>query len=145
MKMAGFGPRLIAILLDAFLISIIIIFIGSAVLKLFLGNVETLLSKLNGDELLMGVLFYCIGIPVLTILYQSLFESSKFQGTPGKVISNIKVVNYNGDKASFWFCILRNASRVLSSFFMIGYLMVFFTKEQQTLHDIISKTYVVKR
>jgi uncharacterized RDD family membrane protein YckC len=82
---------------------------------------------------------------VLRIAYFSYFESSERQATPGKIAMKIKVVDENGLRLSLGNAIGRSLSKIISSFIcLIGYFMDFFTKDEQALHDMIAKTYVVK-
>lgn len=79
------------------------------------------------------------------ILYFSIWESSKFQATPGKMASRLKVVNQNGQRMGFLQALARNFLKLLSSVILyIGYLMVFVTEKRQSLHDKISNSYVLK-
>lgn len=142
-KPADFGSRFLAICIDAFIISIISGMVLVNSIDSLLGT-GLLLWKVNDRTMLFGLLFYVIGFPVVIILYQSFFEASKFQGTLGKRVMKIKVIDYRGGRASFFSCFIRNLSKIISSVLMIGYLVALFTENKQTLHDIISNTYVVE-
>lgn len=145
-KMAGFGLRLKAIILDSIFIFIIIVFLAFIFSLFFRSNPDMLSSEASVPFIIGGVLFYIIGLPVLTVLYLSLFESSIMQATPGKMIAQIIVTDYRGERASFLRCLVRNLSRIISaSVFMVGYLLVLVTDKQQTLHDIIAGTFVVRK
>jgi len=144
--MAGFGLRLVAIILD----SIFIVLIFGAFIFIyahFIKTSEEVTSPTDNPFFIVGgLLLYFFGLPLLTILYQSLFESSIMQGTPGKMIMEIQVVNERFRRASFGRCLVRNVCRILSSaIFMIGYLIALFSDKKQTLHDLIAGTFVVKR
>jgi uncharacterized RDD family membrane protein YckC len=79
-------------------------------------------------------------------LYFSIFESSRLQATPGKLIENIKVVDLNGKRIAFVRATLRYFSSLLSdAIFFFGNLPILFTKHRQALHDMISNTLVVKK
>ncbi len=79
-------------------------------------------------------------------LYFALMESSKRQGTLGKNILKIKVVNEQGNVISFGKATIRHLGKILSGLiFLIGFIMMFFTKKQQCLHDLIAKTLVIKK
>lgn len=78
------------------------------------------------------------------VLYGTLFESSKLQGTLGKYILGIKVVNYQFEKISIVHSIYRNFVKLTAYITaLISYFMLIFTKNKQTLHDKVSKTYLV--
>ena len=83
---------------------------------------------------------------LLQILYFSLMESSKFQGTLGKMALGIKVTDMNGGKLDFTKAFLRNLCKLISNFtLLIGYLMAGFTEKKQALHDMIAGTLVVRK
>lgn len=79
-------------------------------------------------------------------LYFALMESSKFQGTVGKLALGIIVTDVDGNKISFARATGRYFSKILSGFIlMIGYIMAGFTEKKQALHDIIAGTLVWKK
>ena len=70
----------------------------------------------------------------------------KFDGaTPGKKLMKIKVVNADTlQTIDYQQATKRFLGYILSSvIFLLGFLMVLFTKRKQGLHDIVSKTIVV--
>ena len=88
LKMAGFGLRLGALLIDGFIVAIILTVILKFVVPILQsGDLEP--SELSDTFFLIAILMYFFGIPLLGTLYQSIFESSKFQGTPGKIAVKI--------------------------------------------------------
>jgi uncharacterized RDD family membrane protein YckC len=79
-------------------------------------------------------------------LYFAFMESSNKQGSLGKIILKIKVVNEEGNAISFGKATIRHIGKILSGLaLLIGFIMVFFTKKQQCLHDIIAKTLVINK
>ena len=79
------------------------------------------------------------------IIYYSLMESSKYQGTLGKIIMGIRVTGLNQERITLGKAILRNLSKILSGLiFGIGYIMIIFDTRKQGLHDKIADTLVVK-
>ncbi|MBT8523991.1 RDD family protein [Polynucleobacter paneuropaeus] len=78
------------------------------------------------------------------ILYEAVFLSSAWMATPGKKLLGIKVVDLKGNQISFWRAVGRSAGQFLSSIFFIGYIMAFFTKDKQALHDMMAGTLVIK-
>ncbi|NSL52747.1 RDD family protein [Calidifontibacillus erzurumensis] len=69
--------------------------------------------------------------------------TSKYQGTLGKLIVGLRIIGEDGRAITFARAIGRYFSYILSSFFMIGFIMVGLTKKKQGLHDKICKTYVI--
>lgn len=143
MKMAGFGPRWGALLVDAnIFILLFMLFFRSVIPMLRRGNFEA--SELSDTFLVGGIFMYFLGLPLIGILYQSIFECSKFQGTPGKIAVKIKVVNKDGERVSFIQAFGRNLGKILSGLILyIGFFMAIWTQKKQTLHDLMANTYVV--
>jgi len=78
-------------------------------------------------------------------IYSAGLTSSNFQGTLGKKILGLKVVDLDGKKITFGRASGRWLASILSGFILgIGYLMVAFTAKKQGLHDMIAGTYVIK-
>ena len=89
----------------------------------------------------MTLLIYLL----FTILYTALFNYSKLQATPGKLLVGIKVCDEQSKRISF----LRALARTLLIPFsilplLIGYIMVLFNDKRQALHDKLAKTLVIK-
>lgn len=83
---------------------------------------------------------------IIFITYYVLMESSKYQGTLGKIALGMKVVDKNGMRIDLSKAILRNLSKILSALILgIGYFMIIFDDRKQGLHDKIADTFVVKR
>jgi uncharacterized RDD family membrane protein YckC len=84
-------------------------------------------------------------IPAVKFIYQVMMESSAKQATYGKQILGIKVCDMQGNRVSFAHALGRNFAKLFSVLtFFVGYLMCFFNKQQQCLHDMIAGTLVMK-
>ena len=78
-------------------------------------------------------------------LYFAIMESSKIQGTLGKMLLKIKVTDYDGNRISFARATGRYFGKIISGMIlMIGYIMAGFTDRKQALHDIMAGCYVIK-
>jgi len=82
---------------------------------------------------------------IIWIFLCSIMESSKIQGTLGKKIIKIKVINLNGDRISIKTSIVRNLLKFISSIFFFGFVLIAFTKKNQGLHDRLTETFVVNK
>ena len=83
---------------------------------------------------------------VLPALYYILFESSRLQATPGKLLCRMRVTDLHGNRIDA----LRATGRYLGKYlslliFGIGFLMVAWTRRKQGLHDILAGTFVIRR
>jgi uncharacterized RDD family membrane protein YckC len=78
-------------------------------------------------------------------LYEAWLTSSSWQGTIGKRVLRLKVVDEAGNRISFGRATGRFFAKILSSmFFCIGYLMIAFTERKCGLHDMLAGTVVVR-
>ncbi len=143
---AGFGPRLLAFLIDSFVMvipSVAVIMGAVALLGLKLPEPDAPLLEMPGPArafiLTEGALF------VLQWLYFAAMESSSWQGTLGKRALGIAVTDLNGERISFARASARFFGKLISSAtFLAGYLMAAFTERRQALHDIFANTLVVR-
>ncbi|WP_019569050.1 MULTISPECIES: RDD family protein [unclassified Thioalkalivibrio] len=73
-------------------------------------------------------------------------HSSQYRATIGKMAVGLRVVDWHGERISFARATGRHFAEFLSGLlFMIGYLMVAFTRQRRALHDFIAETWVVRR
>ena len=72
--------------------------------------------------------------------------NSQLQGTLGMKIMKIKIVDGQGNTLTPSTSIIRYLMSAVSLLiFMLGYIMIFFTTKNQTLHDLVAATIVVRR
>lgn len=84
-------------------------------------------------------------ILVPLIIVQTLFMHFTGQ-TPGYRAYNITLIDeQTKEKPSFFIILFRNASAVLSLFTILGWALMFFRKDNKTLHDLLSATAVVNK
>ena len=135
---AGFWIRVLAFFIDMILYSIIggvlsvLIIEPLKLVNLFTSQVIDLIT-------LLGALF-------IVWIYFAVFESSKWQATPGKKLLGLKVTDIDGERIGFGRAIARTLLKIPSFvIFYIGVIMVAFTRYSQGLHDLVAKTLVVKK
>ncbi|HZX57538.1 MAG TPA: RDD family protein [Mucilaginibacter sp.] len=132
---AGLDQRLLASALDWFIISGVCIVPALLVVLFIPGQVVAIMV---GISLL-------VVIPLVNFVYHIVMECSPKQATYGKQILKISVCDMGGNPIGAGQAIGRNICKLLSDFtFSIGYLISFFNKKQQCLHDMIAGTLVVK-
>ncbi len=91
---------------------------------------------------------YFASTALMTLINMAIvsFFLGKFSATPGKMVCGLKVVRPNGDKIGYGRAFGRSWAELLSSFSLcIGYIMVAFSEEKKSLHDLIVSTRVVKK
>ena len=101
-----------------------------------------------GSILANGSLFFgfVVGLSALW-LYFAGFESSPQQSTLSGRFLGTKVTDIQGEPLNFTRATSRHFAMYLSALtpIAIGYLMAFWTKRRQTLHDYLTSTFVVRR
>jgi uncharacterized RDD family membrane protein YckC len=146
-KYAGFWRRFLAFFVDTFILNLI-----GMVLQTLLGKnpIEILLNMNSLEELqefqnsASTTVISLIGL-IVGLLYYSIFYVNYDGATLGKRLMAIKVIRDDGSKVTYPVIFIRYLSSFISSFIMgIGYLMVFWDRKKQALHDKIAKTVVVK-
>jgi uncharacterized RDD family membrane protein YckC len=80
-------------------------------------------------------------------LYFAGLESSSQQSTLSGRILGLRVTDLKGEPISFNRATLRHFAMYFSAVtpFAIGYLMAFWTKRRQTLHDYVASTLVLRK
>jgi uncharacterized RDD family membrane protein YckC len=146
LPLAGFGPRLIAVLLDTLFSSIEISVIGIVLFMLIIG-VSATASTL--DPAIMLVLFVAVVILGLVLVsgYFIIFESLWNGQTPGKRIAGIRVIKRGGQPLEFRDVFMRNLLRIvdyLPTNGLTGLVCFFVSKYQQRLGDLVADTVVVR-
>lgn len=79
------------------------------------------------------------------LIYSALCDCSAMQGTFGKRLCGVIVVDADGHPISLLRSIVRNAAKVLSALpFFLGFLWIAFSPDKRAWHDMIAGTYVVE-
>lgn len=85
-------------------------------------------------------------ITLIGWLYDSIFWSSKYEATPGKLLLGMKVTDLSGQRISFKRASIRWLGKIIAYLtFGIGFMIIGFTSKKQGLHDYIAKTVVIQR
>ena len=143
---ASFGLRLVAYLIDSFIVGAVVaiiigVFFGSALLSMG--------DEPSGAQLAVFIVTYVItifGAMIGQWLYFALMESSRYQATLGKMAVGIVVTDLYGDPIGFGRATGRYFAKIISGMILcIGYIMAAFTEKKQALHDIIASTLVMNK
>ena len=131
----SFDQRLLASALDWFIVS------GFCILPAFF---ISLFIKDTAIHLSIALSLLVV-IPLVKLIYHIIMERSARQATLGKQILGIKVCNMQGNRIGLARSVGRNFAKLFSVLTLfVGYLLSFFTKQQQCLHDMIAGTLVMK-
>jgi len=131
---AGFDQRWMASALDWF-------FVGGGFIVLAFLAAYIIEDKTARLIIALSILAL---VPITKIIYHIVMECSPKQATYGKQILKIKVCDLEGKRISPGRSISRNLFKIFSLITIVGYLLSFFNKRQQCLHDIMAETLVVK-
>jgi uncharacterized RDD family membrane protein YckC len=147
---AGFWRRLAAFLLDfligfgAWLAVIAAVTFLIAAVMLSVGG-QTLDSFPKAIPNWVNLAYYGLGL-VMTWLYYTFAEASRWQGTVGKLALGIKVTDLAGTRISWLRANARYWAKLLSFLIVgVGFLMIAFTERRQGLQDMLASTLVVTR
>lgn len=148
MNFAGFWKRAAAYWIDVIPLTLLIFLLYyfvldfDKVLSTYFAdptNIDSRLTFLSMRNEIRDLTF------VIWILYAAAAEGSALQGTFGKKILGIQVVDREGERIGFGRSILRNLAKILSMIpFGLGFLWAAFSKEKRGWHDYIARTYVVR-
>ena len=151
---AGIGARFMAALIDGVVIGIPIGIISTALSAMMAARMihrtsrDTSFNPGMAAEA-MGTFFAGFGfIMILSVFlswaYFAIMESSTWQGTLGKKAMGLRVTDLNGSRITLGRATIRLAVKAfLSGWFLLGYIMAFFTQRRQALHDLIADTLVL--
>ncbi len=153
---AGFWQRFLALIIDSIIIgvvrTILVIPILAAVGLSFATEIQNFDVADDGNIFAMVAAFFAAAMAmaaissIISLLYFSFMESSKYQATVGKLALGLTVTDMDGNRIDFGKALLRNIGKFVSAFILcIGYIMAAFTDKKQALHDMIASTLVVKK
>ena len=130
---ASVGLKIKAFLTDAFMLLMPIMYV---VFYLVMGGREDFAEhKLQG--------WFYILLPL--IIVQTLFMYKTGQ-TPGYRAYHITLIDeHTKKKPSLFIILFRNLAAILSLFTFLGWALMFFRKDNKTLHDLLSATAVVNK
>ena len=139
----GFWIRLAAAIAD-----FVILMIMTLVLVYVLASIAGAL--LGEDAAAATFILTLIAFSIALILYKPLMEASEYQGTLGKYILGMKVVNQRGERITMTTSFVRTIVYLVLTTIpgvnivgVLGLIMIGFTEQKQGLHDFAAKTFVV--
>ncbi|MEO7211241.1 RDD family protein [Mucilaginibacter sp.] len=142
-NLANFWIRLLAYVIDLFLLSIALSFIArDYVIELSKSfNIENPTPAQSIERFKFSLALF-----VLLALYSTLCESTPMRGSIGKKLCKLAVVDADGRRLSVGRALLRNFAKILSSLPLnIGFLPILWNERRQGWHDMIAKTYIIRR
>jgi uncharacterized RDD family membrane protein YckC len=142
MPLAGIGSRFIAILIDSLLwvVSLFVLIIVFSVLA----PAFHAFSRLS-EQWITGIVIFLVFL--LQWGYFTLFEAFWNGQTPGKKIARIRVIQRSGRPIGILESMARNFIRIVDqipTFYAVGIVTVFVTRQNQRLGDLVAGTIVVR-
>ena len=133
---AGFWKRFLAVIIDSLVVGIPC-WILTMILAIPISLNAAVLTE--GDLIGSYGLLWALGI-VINWLYCALMESSKSQGTLGKMALGIKVTDLEGYPISFSRASGRHFAKMITALIPlgIGYMLAGWTERKQGIHDMIA-------
>ena len=143
---AGFWLRFHAALIDLFILGTSWIGFGSVFHLYITYFFEINSNKSVDNQITEYAEFFLVLLRGISLyMFFAIFESSKYQASPGKKVLGLRVTDESGERISFNRAAIRQLSKFYSfSFLFIGFLMSAWTKKKQTLHDKLTNTLVLK-
>ena len=139
---ASFWVRAIAFSMDLCILGITTVALSIVLGLMQRENYDAGLSEASGAMFALLVLFVH---PFMTWLYFAVMQCSRRQATLGKQALGIKVTTLQGNRISFGKATVRFMCKLLSTLFVfIGYLIALVSKQNQSLHDKMAETLVIK-
>ena len=130
-ELAGLTSRLLAYIIDMFLVVVLVLL------------VFFVLALVGGDD--SASISQAIALAV-SIGYHWYFWTRRDGQTPGKFALRIRVVKADGTPIGDTDAVIRAIGYNVSSFvFGLGYIWAIFDKNNQTWHDKLARTYVVRK
>lgn len=150
-RVAGLWRRLIASVVDALVLTPILMLVGWLALKitgtpvpqLDRVRVETVLESIleGGTMLYSGA---ALGVAIL-LLYGCMFMTLT-GATPGLRLLRMRVINVYGESPEWWRMILRGCGFVVSCLVLgLGFIWIGFDREKRGLADWMAGTYVIRQ
>lgn len=129
-QFAGFWERFAAAFIDGIVIGAL-----NVAIRLTIGD-SIFETEFNFRNTLITYVVYW--------LYFAIQESGSRQATLGKRAMNIQVCNMSYGRITFWQATGRHFAKYISGIILlIGYLMMLWDDQKQTLHDKMARTLVV--
>ncbi|MEO8887565.1 MAG: RDD family protein [Mucilaginibacter sp.] len=140
-NLATAGWRILAFFIDYILLVILIevAAVESGMLVLPTVTSGRFVMPPSNTVMMIQAVFY-----VTYLIYNTLFELTGWQGSIGKKICGLRVVDANGQKIGFIRSAGRNLGSILSLVLLVPYLSMLFSEYKQQWYDNLANAYIIK-
>lgn len=140
-NLATFWWRLLAYLIDYIITSIIFSFFVPASIFVVYERLRNNTYTLDDVYIYWQFMFVTF---IMVVIYNATCEASKMQGSIGKKICKLAVIDADGRRLSFGQAFMRNLYKFISgAALFLGYLNVLWDEHRQGWHDQWARTYVI--
>ncbi|MEO6150675.1 MAG: RDD family protein [Mucilaginibacter sp.] len=140
-NLANFWWRTLAYIIDYILLVIVMGIIGA-----ILGAYSSIMQNNHFYEINDWQFLLRFIAVIIFLFYNTLFESLTTQGSIGKIICKMVVVNADGRRLRPGKALLRNGAKLISGLICgFGFFCVLWDSRRQGLHDNLAKTYVIHK
>ena len=116
-------------------------------------SIRTMFANMNGENpeipaaMISAILFVSLASILLAWIYNAAMESSRHQGTLGKMALGLTVTDLGGRPIGFGLASGRYFAKIITGLIPlgIGYAMAGFTEKKQALHDMIASCLVLRK
>jgi uncharacterized RDD family membrane protein YckC len=147
--LSNFWWRLLAYIIDyiVVLLALMILLLGSGLILTYTGgNSSEHETVIRGTSTADTDLFLKLFVLIMLTFYNAAFEATRLQGSIGKIICKLKVVNAAGERISFGTALGRNFGKILSSMVCgMGFFSVLWDKNKQGWHDHLAKAFIIRK
>jgi len=143
----GFWIRLVAYIVDSFIVTIAAIaIVGIFIAAVLVADQSTDDGK---DSLFIAgsIIVMVLALLLINWLYEALMTSSPRGATLGKLALGLRIVRADGAQLSFGRATARHFLKYMITPLVplaIGYLMAAFTDRKRALHDVLAETLVIR-
>lgn len=144
-ELASRRSRIGAMVIDFMLTNIVLFILTLLITFMFRDMVESTVADLGSLFFLGANLYIVIGHVGYHVIMEGLFGT-----TIGKTVASIRVVDESGGQISMGKSAIRNVFRaidvlpVLPVWYVLGFLLIAVSDDEQRLGDMAANTYVVK-
>lgn len=151
---AGFWLRFVAYIIDSVIVSLCvgIVFVILIFATGLGAAIRNLPDNPNPDAIwqatfVVTLVVLCIGAFIGVWIYYACMESSRYQGTLGKMALGIVVTDMQLRPISFGRASGRFFAKIITGLIplCVGYIMAGFTAKKQALHDMIASCLVMRK
>jgi len=142
--------RILAFIIDILIVNMIVLFPFRGIFNKIMPQGDSFsetFQLLNSQAYSQALSIIMFAVSFMTIIYFMLFEK-KLQQTPGKIIMNLYIETAKKD-LKYWQLFLRSMFLIpifpFILLWVIDPIVIFFTKENQRLSEIISNTKTVEK